>query len=186
MIAELAEPRIGANVTRPFPRMCGVVGSGNKTRSVHSQRTGREEPDHTHNTILCLKDPHIQQSADRNNPTKTTQPPHTPCTVEQHRLLTATPTLYLHCLSHSPHIHTDVVCLINCQDLTFDLLTHPHKQLPWVKGHTEQGTHPPPHPLALQLKHGSSMPRQTRSNQAWTNTTTHMHAVGHTHKLIIN
>ena len=30
MIAELAEPRIGANVPRPFPRAC-VVGSGNET-----------------------------------------------------------------------------------------------------------------------------------------------------------
>ena len=30
MIAELAEPRIGANVPRHFPRAC-VVGSGNET-----------------------------------------------------------------------------------------------------------------------------------------------------------
>ena len=30
MIAELAEPRIGANILRPFPRVC-VVGSGNET-----------------------------------------------------------------------------------------------------------------------------------------------------------
>ena len=33
MIAELAEPRIGANVPRPFPRAC-VVGSGNETTIV--------------------------------------------------------------------------------------------------------------------------------------------------------
>ena len=33
MIAELVEPRMGANVPRPFPRAC-VVGSGNETMHI--------------------------------------------------------------------------------------------------------------------------------------------------------
>ena len=35
MIAELAAPRIGANVPRPFPRAC-VVGSGNETSQLQA------------------------------------------------------------------------------------------------------------------------------------------------------
>ena len=103
-----------------------------------SQTTGREGAGHTHNSnILCLKDPNSQPSADFGSPLEQSHKNHTASTrpkctqflhgrsvtlptqeltsftvwVEQHHLLTTTPTSHLRCRST---VHT--IILVSCPD----------------------------------------------------------------------
>ena len=129
----------------------------------------------THNTILCHKDPilnnvlaghrkpttipqKLSQSQNAHN-SITTVPPHCPHKSSPHFLCgrsnsTSQPhplhTLLAIPWHYCPHNHSGVVYLINCHDLTFDLLRRPLRHLAGSKvtldrGHAHLSPCPGPH-----------------------------------------